>query len=184
MTKKPTSKNPFILQSTKVVYANPWIKVREDKVTRPDGSNGIFGIVDMIPGSSILPIDENNYVYLSQEYKYAVGRNTIEVFSGGIEQGEEPIDAAKRELEEELGMTSKNWQNLSCVDPFTTVISSPNHMFIAKNLQKGVQKLDAGENIKVIHMPFAKALDMVINGEITHAASCTLILKAAQLQNK
>ena len=53
-----------------MVYKNPWIEVREDNVLRSAGKKGVFGVVTMVPGNSILPLDQKGYVYLTKEYKY------------------------------------------------------------------------------------------------------------------
>jgi ADP-ribose pyrophosphatase len=173
--------NPFKLLASAIVYKNPWISVREDKVVRPGGKEGIFGVIEMVAGSSVLPIDHEGNVLLVKEYKYAVGRVTIEVISGGIDKNETPLGAAKRELMEEIGTEAKEWIELGSVDPFTTVVSSPNYLFLARGLDHFEPKPDEGETIERLTVPFEKALEMVKQGEITHAASCVLILRAQEL---
>jgi 8-oxo-dGTP pyrophosphatase MutT (NUDIX family) len=175
-----TKQNPFKLVSSKSVYKNRWISVREDSVIRPGGQNGLFGVIEMVAGSSVLPIDVDDNVLLVKEFKYAVGRESIEVISGGIDKGETPLDAAKRELREEVGVDAAQWTELGSVDPFTTIVSSPNHIFLAQGLSHFDAKPDEGEILERIAMPYQQALDMVMGGEITHAASCVLILKARE----
>ncbi|HSX30472.1 MAG TPA: NUDIX hydrolase [Candidatus Saccharimonadales bacterium] len=170
--------NPFRLLRSKTIYKNPWISVREDTVIRPGGKEGVFGIVAMLPGSSVLAVDTDNNVLLMQEYKYAVERETLEVISGGIDKNETPLEAAKRELLEEAGVEAEKWVDLGSIDPFTTVVSSPNHLFLATGLTHLKPDPDEGEILQHIIVPYAQALKMVQNGEITHGASCTLILKA------
>lgn len=172
------SKGPFELRSSEKVYVNPWISVREDKVIRPGGKDGLFGVVTMLPGSSVLALDTKGNVILIKEYKYAVERETIEVVSGGIDTNETPLEAAKRELREEAGAEAKEWIALGTVDPFTTVVNSPNHLFLAKGLAQFAPHPDEGETIERLIVPYTEALRMVQRGEITHGASCVLILKA------
>lgn len=173
---------PYKIKSSKLVYKNPWISVQEDQVIRPDGKDGIFGVVKMLEGVTVIPLDKDNNVYLAQEFKYAVGRTTIEAISGGIDEGETKEDAVKRELLEETGLKSDDWQYLGVVDPFTTVIKSPNHMYLAQNAELAADS-EEKQTLKVIKVPFIKAFDMVQNGEITHGASCIAILKVARLLN-
>src|SRR3990172_141612 len=111
-------KGPWEVTGTKTVYQNPWLRVKEDKVIRPDGKEGIFGVVEMKPGVSVLPIDDNGNVYLTNEYHYAVERETIEAISGGIDEEENKVDAAKRELKEETGITASEWIDLGVINPF------------------------------------------------------------------
>ena len=170
-------RGPWKIINSKVVYQNPWIRVEEDAVIRPDGKPGIFGVVSMIPGISVVPMDEKEHVYLTQEFHYAVGRVTIEAISGGIDIDESRLNAAKRELKEETGMSAKKWIYLGAVDPFTTVIKSPNYIYLAKGLIKGQSKLEGTEKIKVIRIPYKKALHLLKNNKITHSATVVALLK-------
>lgn len=181
MAPKPPSASPFKRVSTRAIYQNPWISVHEDHVIRPGGQQGIFGIVTMKAGASVLPITDDLQTFLTSEYKYAVGRTTLEVVSGAIEAGESPLEAGKREPEEELGIQAEEWVDMGCIDPFTTVVSSPNHMFVAMGLNWTSQKLDEGEVLSIVKMSFAEALASVMRGDITHGASCVVILKTSRL---
>ena len=173
--------NPYRLVSTREVYRNPWIRVREDRVVRPDGAAGLFGIVDLKPGSSVLAIDDSGYAHLVDEFKYGVQRVSREVISGGLEPGETPLDTAKRELKEETGLDAREWIDLGVIDPFTSAIHSENYLFLALGVTHGVSSPDEGEQIVTICQPFRQAVKMVLDGEITHAASCVLILKADRI---
>ncbi len=175
------SKGPFTVVGSKAIYQNDWITVREDQVIRPGGHPGIFGVVEMGQGASVLPMNQDGNVYLAKEYKYGIEQETIEVFSGGLHQNESPLEGAKRELKEELGATAKEWVEMGFIDPLTTIVSNPNHMFLARYLQFGSRNLDEGEQITIIEMKFESALTMVMTGQITHSTSCVLILKVAQL---
>jgi len=172
-------KGSWTVVGSKVVYKNPWIKVREDKVIRPDGKNGIFGIVTMKKGVTILPYDDNGKVYLTKEYQYSVERVSIEAISGGIDDKESILDAAKRELKEEAGLVAEDWVDFSFVDPFTSVVVSPNYLYLVRGLSRVKQNQEGTETIKIIKVPFSKALDWAMNGKITHSATVVLILKAA-----
>lgn len=171
---------PWKIRSTQIKYQNPWVSVREDKVIRPDGKNGIFGVVTMLPGISVLPIDNKNFVYLTSEFHYAIGKNSLEVISGGIDKKEKILAAAKRELLEETGIKAKKWKNLGVVNPFTTVIKSPATLFLAQDLSFSKARPEGTEKIKIIKVKFSEALKMVLSGKITHAPSGVLILKAAR----
>ena len=168
-------KGPFEVLSSKIVYKNPWINVREDKVKRPDGVNAVIGVVEYGQGVSILAFDEENKVCLIREYMYAIEREDIMLAAGGVEKGETPINAAKRELLEEIGLKSDNWIELGIAHPLTMVIKSPFNMFIALNCKKVAK----GESeIKMVKHTFEEVLKMVENGSISHSGSLSTILKA------
>jgi len=172
----------YKIKSTKLIYKNPWIRVQEDQVIMPNGKNDIFGIVNMIDGVTVILVDNENNIYLAKEFKYAVGRITIEAISGGIDKNETKEKAAKRELMEETGLKAEQWDYLGVVDPFTTIINSRNHIFLARQIIK-FKESDEKLTLKVIKIPFSEAVNWVANGKITHAASCVAILKAARILN-
>jgi 8-oxo-dGTP pyrophosphatase MutT (NUDIX family) len=176
-------KGPFEFLSREVVYSNPWLEVHEDKVIRPGGREGYFGVVHMKPGSTVLAISDNGDAYLVKEYKYAVERDSVELMSGGLEGQETPLEAARRELKEELGLEAREWVDLGVVDPFTTLINSPNYLFLALGVDEGEPDGDETEVLEVLKVPFAEAVSMVMRSEIRHGASCVLILKAQAYLN-
>src|SRR5215471_2564392 len=100
----PLQEGPYTVLSSEARYRNRWIALREDRVIRPGGSEGLFGVVEMASGSSVLAIDADSNVFLVCEYKYAIGRDSLEVVSGAMDDGETPLVAAQRELREETGL--------------------------------------------------------------------------------
>ena len=174
-------KGPFEETARAIKYQNSWIRVEEASVIRPNGEKGVFGIVYMKPGSTVLALDGREQVLLSEEYKYAVDRETLELISGGIDEGETPSKAALRELREETGYRAQKLTPLGCIEPFTTVIASINHIFLAEELVfdplPGRQ-----EDILAPHwVSFDDAMEMLEAGKINHAASCVALLKTAAL---
>ena len=176
-------RGPWKIISFKNIYKNSWMEVREDKVVRPDGINGIFGVVKIKSGVSVLPIDDKKNIYLIEQFRYVLGKKTIEVVSGGIENNEKPLDAAKRELKEESGIEAKEWVDLGKINPLTTIIDSVNYLFVVKNLTFLKANPEGTENIKLTKVPLEKAIDWVMKGLITNSLTAILILKAKELQN-
>lgn len=175
---------PWKIKGSQVRYQNPWITVHEDQVIRPDGKNGIFGVVEMVAGVSVLPLDDNGFVYLTKEFHYAIERDSIEVVSGAVDEGETNLDAAKRELKEELGAEAKEWINLGKLNPFTTVVKSPATMYLAIGIQFSEASPEGTEKIDTLKVKFDDAVKMVMESQITHGQSCVLILKASEYLRK
>ncbi len=176
---------PYDILHSKPIYENRWIKVREDRVAWRGGPEQVFGVVVMRPGVTVLPMDDDGVAYLVREFKYGIGEETLEAVSGAIESGERPEHAALRELGEECGLAASEWVDMGLVNPFTTIINSPNHMFLARRLSPlgRPPKTGAGEpeeRVSVVKMPFEEAHQAVLRGEITHSASCVLILKTRE----
>jgi ADP-ribose pyrophosphatase len=153
------------------------MKVREDRVKGPRGEEAIFGLIIMKPGVTVLPMDDNHDVYLVREFKYGIGEPTLEAVSGAIESGETPEQAGLREVGEEACLIAAEWVDMGLVNPFTTIVNSPNHMFLARKLSKIRRRPEGAEPLELVKMPFADALQAVLNGAVTHAATCVLILK-------
>jgi len=173
---------PYTITSRSEVYQNPWIRVHEDCVSHDNGSQGLFGIVTMQAGSTVLAIDDQRQAYFVDEFKYAYGQTSLELVSGGIDQDEIPLAAAKRELGEELGLIAENWISLGVINPFTTVIDSPNHMFIATKLRPVQRRPDAFEELQIRTIPLETAQQMAFDGKIAHAASVICLLKSKWLE--
>lgn len=169
---------PWTIQETSCKYEDSFINVREDQVLRPDGQAGTYATVRMKPGVAILPIDSDGIVYLTQQFRYVLGKESIEVVSGALEKQELPLESAKRELQEELGIRADEWTDLGSFDLDTSIVNCPVHLFLAKNLTFSEPEQEATETIKIVKVPLTKAIQMVMESAITHAPSCVLILKA------
>jgi ADP-ribose pyrophosphatase len=168
---------PYTILHSRPVYENPWLKVREDRVERLGGEEATFGVVTMKPGVTVLPMDDSGDVYLAREFKYGIGDSSLEGISGAVGSGETPEQAGLRELGEEAGLRAAEWVDMGLTNPFTTVVNSPNRMFLARKLSETRRKLDVAERIEIVKMPFDDALQAVLDGTITHGASCVVILK-------
>jgi len=179
----PLKYGPWMILHRDVVYHDPWLKVTRDQVTRPDGSPGTYCISHIKAGVCVLAMDENNVCHLTDEFHYAVGRNTLECVSGGIDSGEDPLETAQRELAEEIGLKAGKWTDLGKVDPFTAIANSPTRLWLAEDLTPTATNPDASEIIRCVKMPFIEVVQRVWSGEITHAPSVATILKAWILKN-
>jgi len=169
---------PWVIKTREEKYNSEFLKLREDRVTKPDGRSGTYATVTLKPGVAVLPLDSEGQVHLTRQYRYAVGRDTVEVPSGTLEAGEDPLTAAKREILEELGIEADDWRELGCVDLDTSIVRCSVSLFVARELRFIEPDQDPAEVIRPLTVPFSTAVDMVMNGEITHAPSCVLMLKA------
>lgn len=173
---------PFKVLESRDVYRNPWIHLREDRIIRENGSTGTYGIVTMRPGSSVLAVTTSGEALLVRQYRYAINQETLEVVSGALEPGETPLAAAQRELREEVGYVSDHWIDAGRIDPFTSLVNSPNFLFMALNARKAdCLPAEDDELVTPVSMPLAHAIQMAMDGGITHGGSCALLLKADRI---
>jgi len=168
---------PWWICSSREVYRDPWISVRRDEVIRPDAQPGTYCVVTLKPGVCVVAVDEEQYVYLTEEFHYGVGRTTLEAVSGGCEPGEDPQETAQRELQEELGIVAQQWTSLGTVDPFTANVVSPTSLFLARGLRVGPQEPEGTEVIRRVRMPLLDAIRCVMTSQITHGPTVALLLK-------
>src|SRR5690349_10904152 len=110
-------RNPWKTLSSRITYENPWIRVREDSVIRPDGNPGIYGVVEVRPSIAVVAINERDEVVLVGQWRYTLDRYTWEVPRGGSSEGETDMRAvAARELAEETGVCAGHWIALGTFD--------------------------------------------------------------------
>jgi 8-oxo-dGTP pyrophosphatase MutT (NUDIX family) len=169
---------PWTIHETARKYEHKLVEVYEDSVTRPDGTPGTYSVVKIKPGAAVLAADDEGFVYLAREFRYAAGRECVEVVGGAIDEGEEPAEAARRELREELGIEAATLTPLGRVDPMTSLIDSPSHLFLATGLTFKEKQNEGSERIKTVRLQLDEAVRMALSGDITHGTSCTLILRA------
>jgi 8-oxo-dGTP pyrophosphatase MutT (NUDIX family) len=170
--------NPWRTVRSTVVYRNPWMTVREDDVIRPDGTDGVYGVVEIPASCGVVAIDDGGRVALVGQWRYVHDRFSLEIPTGGSESGEAPLDAARRELREETGLTAGTWTSLGSVDNSNGVTTDVAHMFLATGLTTGVATGDTAEPVELTWVPFGDAVRSVLAGEITESVSVAAILKA------
>ena len=167
-------------KTSTVVYENPWIKISHDEVITPKNTDGIYGVVHFKNTAiGVVPIDDEGNTWLVKQSRYTLNQYTWEIPEGGCPYGEEPLNAAKRELEEEVGLLANNWQQLMTMHLSNSVTDEFCVVFVAKDLFAGTQQLESTEDIEYKKLPLAEAIDMVKSGEITDGISVAALLRVA-----
>ncbi len=175
-------RSPWRTLSSRVVYENAWIRVREDQVIRPDGRAGIYGVVDPLRvATGVVALDDQGRVTLVGQFRYPLGRYSWEIVEGGADPGETPLAAAQRELREEAGLVAGEWAPLGGELHLSNCFSSEvGYLFVARRLRQVPPDPDGTEELAVQQVPFAEALRRVERGEITDAMSVMGLLRAAR----
>jgi ADP-ribose pyrophosphatase len=166
--------NKSTILSKKTVYASKLFKVDQVEIERK-GKTFQKDIITRRPHVLILPLTSENEIYLIKEYRDVYQKELLEVVAGYIEENEDPLVGAKRELEEETGLTAQTWQHLSTIQTSANMHSTI-HIFLAKDLTEGVSQQDEDEEITLSKMPLEEAVKKVLAGEIYVSAYIASIL--------
>ncbi|MCP4522462.1 MAG: NUDIX hydrolase [Cytophagales bacterium] len=178
-------KNPWKKLSTKFIYENPWIEVKEDKVINPSGNEGIYGTVHFKNKAiAVVPIDDEGNTYLVGQYRYPLDIYSWEIPMGGGLNADDILDSAKRELKEETGLIAKKWQNIAKIHTSNSVTDEEGFIFVATDLQQGESEPEDTEDLIVKKLPFEEAIAMTMRGEITDAISISAILKVELMRQR
>jgi len=169
---------PYTIKSSRCLHKDEFVEMFLDEVVKPDGEPGQYATMRMRPGVAVLAVDGDGVAHLVRSFRYAAGKECVEVVQGMIDEGEGAETAARRELREELGVEAEELTDLGLVDAITSQVFSPARIFLARRLTFGKTDRDSGERLQPVKVKFDEAVRMVMDGEITQGTSCALILKA------
>ena len=159
--------------STREVYRNPWLSLREDGVERSNGAHGIYSVVDKQDCAIILPID-GDHIWLVEQFRYTIGERALELPQGGWEADNvEPEALARGELREETGLTAGRMTELPWMWIAYGFTRQRQHVFVAEELVQGPYERDPEESdMEIVRLPIAVFEQKLGNGEIRDV--CTL----------
>lgn len=152
------------------VYRNPYFSVTDDVLVDPEGVE-IRRVTIRHPGSaSVMPVDAKGRILLVRQYRHAAGEYLWELPAGRIDEGEKPLQAAKRELAEETGYRAGHWKKLVMFYSSPGILEERQHVFLATGLRLG-EKLPVHEDERLTLRWFtSKEMDgMISKGKLTDA---------------
>jgi 8-oxo-dGTP pyrophosphatase MutT (NUDIX family) len=148
----PEMRGPWRRYETRLVHRNPWFWVRRDTVDRPNGDRGDYFVVESTPAVFIVALDDHERVALVGLHRYPTNKWSLEVPAGSADPGEDPLDAAKRELAEETGLAAAEWHYLGLLHPANGLLAEDNHIYLARRLTTGGGHEQEAEGIE--HLDF------------------------------
>lgn len=170
--------------SVKEVYAGNIIKVESMQVTLPDGREASRDIVRHSGASVVIPITDNNEIYMVRQFRKPIERVMLEIPAGKLDAGEEPKACAERELKEETGLSATELKHLISVHSTPGFSDEVLHIYSATGLSQGNTSPDEDEFISCEKIHLDKLIDMVFNHEITDAKTVIGILLADRITNR
>jgi len=174
------SRTPWRTTSTRPVYENRWISVREDMVELPDGSRTLYGVVECSECVGVLPFLDRDTVLLVGQYRYVARDFFWEIPTGGQAGDESLIQAAQRELSEEAGYEAGRLVELGDFHTSKSILREVAHLYVAENPRPASRPPDHTEFIERRAFPFPEVLAMVERGEIKDAMTIIAVLRAAR----
>ena len=165
------------------LVADKFCTVKRNCVQLPDGATiPDFYTVTIPDAALVVALTADNHILLKREYRFACGKDIIECPAGMVEDGEDPITTAKRELLEETGYTSDQWTWLGATRESTSKLTNKMWLFMARDCkQVSDQRLDQNERVEMIKVPLKDAVEMVMENQICANSSSHAILKAERL---
>jgi ADP-ribose pyrophosphatase len=164
--------------SSRVVYRNRWMTVREDAIRRQDGSRGIYGVVEKTDFAAIVPIEPDGSIHLVEQYRYPVGGRFWEIPQGSWEQtpDADPLAVARGELREETGLQADEMVKLGYLFEGYGYSNQGCHVFLARQLTQQARDLDQEEQGLVCRrFPASDVLAMIEGGQIRDAITVAAI---------
>ena len=172
------------IKKTERILESEFVKVDKDDVVLPRGREITdFYKVTIKDCAAIVAITPDNHIILKKEYRHCYGEELIEIPAGVLEASEDPIQAAKRELEEETGYVGKKWTYLGKTVESSAKLTNYMYIYLAEDCEKvSSQKLDYGEDIEVMEVGLNEVVEMIMNNEIICNSSIGAILKVARIK--
>lgn len=157
--------------SSEYLFRRPWLTVRHDQVRLPDGRiNPEFYVLEYPDWVNILAITEEGRFVMERQYRQGLGKTCYEIPAGVVEKGETPLDAARRELEEETGYGGGEWKELMLISGNPSTTNNLTHCFLAAGVRKiAAQHLDSTEDLKVCLLTTDQVRQLLVSDKIRQA---------------
>ncbi|MCX8112505.1 MAG: NUDIX hydrolase [Bacteroidia bacterium] len=177
--------NPWQTLSSRLIYENPWIALRENQIIDPSGRPGIYGVIhykNLALGA--IPIDNEGYTYLVGQYRYPLSEYSWEIPEGGGKIGADPLAEIQRELSEETGLKAHHWKLLLRMHLSNSVSDELALIYLAWGLETGEAHPESTEALDLLRLPLREAIHWVHTGRITDSLSVAGLLYVESLLHR
>lgn len=163
-----SEKGKWKVLKSEYLFRRPWLTVRRDCVELPDGrQNPEFYILEYPDWVNVIAITEDGKFVMERQYRHGLGKTCFEIPAGVIEEGEDPLDAAKRELMEETGYGEGKWRKIMTISGNSSTTDNLSHCYVAEGVRKiSGQHLDSTEDLEIVLLDTAQVKDLMVNDQI------------------
>jgi ADP-ribose pyrophosphatase len=168
----------FELLKSEILFEGRAFGMRRDHLKTPSGRTAKYDIIEHSGSVVLVPVDAEGNVHFVRQYRHATGTDLLELPAGTLEPDEDPLECARREIREEIGMAANQLREIGSFYLVPGYSTEYMHVFLATGLQESPLPPDADEYLSVEKIPFVKALEMARKGEIPDAKSLAALLLA------
>ena len=177
-------KHPIRTLSSRIDWESPYYRIRRDAIRLPDGSEGVYHVLDMSPSVFVVPVTQDKQVVLIRNYRYTLQQWVWEVPAGGIKAGQTAEEAAHEELHEEIGGITDNLHFLMEASTMNGIGNNYAHFFIALDVTLHEPKHEPAEIMTRHVMPLEDVMRLIYNGEMNDVSSMTALFLTREFLTK
>lgn len=166
------------------IYKGRVFTVTRDEVELENGRHSIREIVHHHGGACVAALTGQDEIYMVRQFRYAFAEELWELPAGKLEAGEDPFEAAQRELGEECGLTARHYTDLGAFYPTVGYCSEVIYTWLATDLSPCPMHLDEDEFLTPVKVPFERAVDMIFTGEVKDGKTIAALLKIKTLRER
>jgi len=155
----------FKLIRSQTLFDHPAAKIIIDTLEYEGIQRPYFYLTSPVEAVATVGLTEDGCIILAHQYRHPVGKVIYDLPAGHLEPGEEPLDGARREFEEETGYYPRHIEKIGYYNQFPGVLRAATNLFFANDLVKTSQRLETGEVLETVHKPVDEVLSMILNGE-------------------
>jgi 8-oxo-dGTP pyrophosphatase MutT (NUDIX family) len=189
MSKKPDwlkpHGTPWSVTSETIVYDNPWITLTEYQTIAPTGRPALYGKVAFKNRAiGIVPLHADGTVTLVGQNRFTHANYSWEIPEGGAPLDEDPLEGAKRELAEEVGLRAADWRLILKMELSNSITDEFCHGYLALDLTPTATAPDETEDLAMVRVPFGEALDAAVSGHMPDSLTVALLLRVHHMAVK
>jgi ADP-ribose pyrophosphatase len=166
------------------VFDGVLLKVYRDEVELSGGGTSVREFVHHPGGVAAVAIDNDGNVYLERQFRYPYRKVVTEIPAGKLEPDEDPFDAIRRELKEEIGATAGRWDPLGYMMPSVGYTDEMLYLYLARDLTFGDTHWDQDEFLEPFKLPFAEALSQAADGRISDGKTVAALFRADRIMRE